>query len=174
MPVPDLWENTCQRLEESAAAVGRVRDGASLAAAPAVAADSAAPAALPRRIGRRGAPDGSAWPQWAAMLAAAAAVLAVAAGLAIAGRPQAGPERGNGAEVLFPGGGRLLFADEHGLKWLYPDGKTAGLDALARRLGGFCQCVWPYARLRPAAAGLRRPDAGAGRGWAGTCQARGM
>src|SRR5262249_27806532 len=29
---------------------------------------------------------------------------------------QAGP--------VFPGGGRLLFADRHGLKWLYPDGKT--------------------------------------------------
>jgi len=25
---------------------------------------------------------------------------------------------------VFPGGGRLLFADRHGLKWLYPDGTT--------------------------------------------------
>jgi hypothetical protein len=57
--------------------------------------------------------------------------LAVAAGVLI-GVPRIGPgsapATGQGLPV-FPGGGRLLFADSHGLKWLYPDGKTVRIAA---------------------------------------------
>ncbi len=41
--------------------------------------------------------------------------------------PAATPAKSHAAKqavAVFPGGGRLLFADRHGLKWLYPDGRT--------------------------------------------------
>jgi hypothetical protein len=61
-----------------------------------------------------------------------AAVSAVALAVAVAVVPLAGVLRGGtgrpahrpAAAPLFPGGGRLLFADGAGLEWLYPDGRT--------------------------------------------------
>jgi hypothetical protein len=159
MPMPDLWQKICRRLDQSPAAARQLEDGASAAAMRAAADDSAPRAALPR-TDRRGAPEGSVRPRWAAMLAAAVAVLAVAAGLAIAGRLHARPERGPGRVVLFPGGGRLLFADAHGLKWLYPDGKTVGFApgfiGASMTAGGTKLLAWrptQNPRARPPCAG---------------------
>jgi hypothetical protein len=60
-----------------------------------------------------------------APIAAAAAVLAVVVGLlAIAGLLPGRPTVSHAHTAVFPGGGRILVADGHGLKWLYPDGKT--------------------------------------------------
>jgi len=63
-----------------------------------------------------------------AAIASAAAAAAISIVVALIGLPWPAVGRGNsdathGAPV-FPGGGRLLFADSGGLKWLYPDGKT--------------------------------------------------
>jgi hypothetical protein len=68
------------------------------------------------------------------LAAASAIVLAVA----VAAVPVAGALRGGtgrqvigpaSAAPLFPGGGRLLFADGTGLEWLYPDGRTVKFAA---------------------------------------------
>jgi hypothetical protein len=57
----------------------------------------------------------------------------VAAAAVLLGAPRIGPggstpatssHSARPAAPAFPGGGRLLFADRHGLKWLYADGKT--------------------------------------------------
>jgi len=61
-----------------------------------------------------------------------AAASAIALAVVVAAVPVAGVLRGGtgrpahrpAAAPLFPGGGRLLFADGAGLEWLYPDGRT--------------------------------------------------
>jgi hypothetical protein len=58
-----------------------------------------------------------------------AVVLVVLAGALPGGRPSPAATKTKpvppGRNVpVFPGGGRLLFADRHGLKWLYPDGRA--------------------------------------------------
>ena len=57
--------------------------------------------------------------------AAAVAVVLGAPGIEPGGSEPAAKQ----AVPVFPGGGRLLFADQHGLKWLYPDGKTVRISA---------------------------------------------
>jgi Sigma-70 region 2 len=62
-----------------------------------------------------------------------AAAIAIALAVVVAAVPVASALRGSAgqpanvpasAAPLFPGGGRLLFADGAGLEWLYPDGRT--------------------------------------------------
>jgi hypothetical protein len=61
-----------------------------------------------------------------------AAASAIALAVVVAAVPVVGVLRGGtgrpahrpAAAPLFPGGGRLLFADGAGLEWLYPDGRT--------------------------------------------------
>lgn len=78
--------------------------------------------------------------------AVAAAVLLVAPRIGPGGpAPAATPATSNTAKPavpVFPGGGRLLFADRHGLKWLYPDGKTVRIA-----LGGFSGAAVAAGRL---------------------------
>jgi hypothetical protein len=128
MPVPDLWQQICGRLDERAGEQARSA-GAPDAAAPARANRADANAPSPQARGA-GVPANPAW-RWAAPLAAAAAVLAVAGSLAVVGqlhgRPKAAPA------AAFPGGGRILVADRYGLKWLYPNGRTT---AVARGFTG--------------------------------------
>ncbi len=74
--------------------------------------------------------------RWRLLRATAASAVMVAAAVAAAvllAAPRIGPggsappaasKTAKPAVPVFPGGGRLLFADRHGLKWLYPDGKT--------------------------------------------------
>ncbi len=75
--------------------------------------------------------------RWRLMRATAASAVIVAAAVAAAvlldgprigpGGSAPAPATSNTAKQMvpvFPGGGRLLFADKRGLKWLYPDGKT--------------------------------------------------
>ena len=99
---------------------------ATRAAARTVPDGSARPLVLPAPRRRRTAvPGGRAWRQWMAPIAAAAAVLAVVMGLlAITGLLPGRPTVSHAHRVVFPGGGRILVADGHGLKWLYPDGQT--------------------------------------------------
>src|SRR5258707_1234438 len=59
-------------------------------------------------------------------IAAAIGVAAALTGLPGWSGPAASRGNSNAAHraPVFPGGGRLLFADSGGLKWLYPDGKA--------------------------------------------------
>ncbi len=99
---------------------------ATRAAARTIADGSAPPLMLPaRRLHRAAVPGGRGWRHWIAPITAAAAVLAVVTGLlAIASRLPGRPTVSHAHAVIFPGGGRILVADGHGLTWLYPDGTT--------------------------------------------------
>ena len=59
-------------------------------------------------------------------LAVVVAVVPIATALRGAGPPAHGHAS---AAPLFPGGGRLLFADGAGLEWLYPNGRTVQFAA---------------------------------------------
>lgn len=161
MPAPDLWKEISRRLDDPAAAGRYLRDGTSRAAPARAAADGGAPP-VARPPGRRrpgGVPGGRAWPRWAAP-AAAAAVLAVAGSLVIAGQSHGRQETGHGRPVTFPGGGRILLAGGYGLKWLYPDGRTSeiapGFTGARLAAGGTRLLAWrptQNPKARPPCAG---------------------